>query len=745
MNQFLLAILGLQAFAFENGKLEMSKKDVEKIQSSFKARFGKDLSLKGLTYDKEDKASFTAESLNAIDAAFVKASIANFSAEGDGDGDGSGDGAGDGSGAGDGDGSGDGAGDGSGAGAGAGDGDGSGSGEATLESLTADLATATSARVQDQTTIQALNAQILALGNQSEEIDLSTMNGQGDFVIPTTGFNAVTPAKWWNRAAIMKMEGDYAGASALVAASTLDIDLVQSELGAYYRERHHEMVDFMTKSGDELDKIFPPYGTGIKDELIVTDLFTGDFLQSYNKEWTEKGSFTFQPEKIKVNDYKVDHRFKAAELREFITSWLSPITKGTDPFQEPMVAILDSKMKTKIREEKKIALVQGVYVKSPDGVAGPVMESIQGVLKSLQSIREDFRIKPFSLGYWDEVFDSEQHIYKLIARGTKMMPRKLIDNTPKIQIFTSKEGFEAFVAYKEALAKNTHVDAKDIIKVPSNIEVVGVPNWNSKVLVWAIPGNIRQFYRQKAEDNIFHTQKEKRDTLVFMDGAAGISPIGSGFQYDSVAEQTYENQIIFLSEEFDDYTYIEALVDDVTPSVKAHNCLKFGDNTKATAITAIDDAKEGQMIYLLGDAAANASTLASNGTFLLESNWVADRGNKLVLKKVGAKYIELARSGNTDNPDVIQFAADDVTPDVSGGSQFLTSADNTAAKTITNFEGAEADKIYRINGGDGAEATSIATNANIILIGATWTGDVGKWIDLYYTQSGKFKEIGRSA
>lgn len=723
----LMVILGLTELkADSEGKATLSKDQVGKIQAAFNEKFGKKLELKGLTFDDKNNASFDEKQLSAIEQAFVGAMADAFAASlinpgttalnptaAP-----------------------------------------SASPEpvpvpapsATLEELQAQLQAEQALRVKDQERITALTEQIAALGQKTETIDLSNMSGQSDFKIPTAGYNAVTDSRWWNRAAVMiARDGDTRGANALFASSELDVTQVQQDLGQYFRERHPQIEDFLVRTDNTLDRLFPAYPTGIKDELVVTDLFSGEFLQAYNEDWTEKGKFEFQPEKIKLKDYKVDHRFKATQLREFIYSWLATQTQGTDPFQKSLVAFLYQQMLDKIKEEIKIAMIQGVYLQSPKGVAGPMIQSVNGLLKTLQTIREGFRVKPFGIGHWDESFDSEQHIYKLIAKGSRMIPRKLRDNTPSIIVLTSPDGRDAYNLFIEKLAQNTNITAKDFVRVPANVTVEAVPNWNSKVLVWVLPGNIRQFYRQQGEDNKFYTQYEKRDTIVFMDGARAIGPIKSGYEYASAAEQTYDNQIIFLSEEFDDYTYIEALADDITPSVKVHNCLKLGNNAAATAITNIDDAISGQTIYLYGDATVNAATIANGATFLLEADWVANRGNKLVLKKVGAKFIEIGRYGNTDDPNVIEFTADDATPSVELGAEFITSPDNAAPLTITDFDGGEADKVYRIHGGGGANATTIATSANIVLVGASLVMTVGKWIDLYLTQSGIYKEIGRSA
>ncbi len=730
----MLAILGVDTLEAKDNKVDLSQEQVDSITAAYKTRFGKDLNLKGLKFEN-GYASLTTENIMAVEKAFADAVTASF-VPGDSSGSASGDGGAD-----DGNGN-DGGNDGSGDdGDGAGDGnDGADDGDAQANAELLQRFNALEAQNQN------LQRQIAALGNKPETVTLNLGNEMNTFNGIATGINAAGGSRFWNEAALLiANEGNFSRAHAIVASSEIDIAQIQDDLGNYFRERHPEIQTFMTRT-PSLDAIFPPYGTGIKDELVVTDLFTGEFLQAYNPEWTEKGSFEFKPEIIKLHDYKVDHRFKATELREFIYSWLAPMTQGTNPFQEPLVSFLDGKMREKITQEKTRALVQGVYLQSADGVAGPVLQSINGALKSLQAIRESFRIKPFNLGKWDVSFDSDNHIYKMIAAGTKLIPRDIRDSLDKIQLLTSKDGYDAYKAYKEALGKNTNVSEKDTVKIPDNIEVVGVPYWNSTVLVWVVPKLIRQFYRQRGEDNKFNTDREKRDTIVFMDGAAAIAPIKAGYEYNSADEQTYDNQIIFISEEFDDYTYIESDANDTTPSVKVHNCLKLGNNTAATAITTIDDAAEGQVIYLLGTGTTNVSTIANSGNFVLEDAWTAEKNAKLVLKKVGAKFVEIDREVVSNGTAALEFIADDVTPSVANAYNFITADDNTADLEITDLDDAVADKTYTINGGGGDNATTIANGGNFVLTGDDpWTGAAGAWIKFYYTKSGLFKEVGRSA
>jgi len=72
------------------------------------------------------------------------------------------------------------------------------------------------------------------------------------------------------------------------------------------------------------------------------------------------------------------------------------------------------------------------------------------------------------------------------------------------------------------------------------------------------------------------------------------------------------------------------------------------------------------------------------------------------------------------------LTADDVTPDLSRSTQWVTSASHSEPRTITRFDGLSRGTRYTIVGGDGANATTVAANANIWLSAAgNWTGTVG--------------------
>jgi hypothetical protein len=230
-----------------------------------------------------------------------------------------------------------------------------------------------------------------------------------------------------------------------------------------------------------------------------------------------------------------------------------------------------------------------------------------------------------------------------------------------------------------------------------------------------------------------------------MDGAAGIFPIKSGYHYKKAAEQTYENQIIFLSEEFDDYTYIKVDPDLTILDATVHNALVIGQNTVAKIITAIENVKVGSTIFLLGDSeAGKESTLKTTSNIILTGgDWLSTKGSKLVLREVGGKLIEIERK-NIFDVAVDIFGADDETPTLSPSIDTYMTAVDGSDVTITDLLEATPEKTYTIRSSAGTVVTTIAANDNFVLGGASFDSSTDKFIQFYFSaSSGKFIEIAR--
>ena len=90
-----------------------------------------------------------------------------------------------------------------------------------------------------------------------------------------------------------------------------------------------------------------------------------------------------------------------------------------------------------------------------------------------------------------------------------------------------------------------------------------------------------------------------------------------------------------------------ATADDTTPSVLGLRVLILGDNTGATAITQLDDAIAGQVVYLIVTATSNTPTIADSGNFNLSAAWSPAAADTLMLvTSDGTTWYEMSRSDN---------------------------------------------------------------------------------------------------
>ena len=84
--------------------------------------------------------------------------------------------------------------------------------------------------------------------------------------------------------------------------------------------------------------------------------------------------------------------------------------------------------------------------------------------------------------------------------------------------------------------------------------------------------------------------------------------------------------------------------DDTTPSVDGANVFVVGENTKATAITALDDAVVGEVYTIYGSGSTNASTIANSGNFVLTAAVTLSEGHFIKLVKADdGKFYEVSR------------------------------------------------------------------------------------------------------
>lgn len=720
----LLSILGYEAIELVENKASISKADTEKLYDNYLQRFGKALMLKGATMEDDGSMTITEKGLYDANAQFVEALLL-----------------------------------------------------ANGEKAKADkdyLANLEAKHAQEKAELQA---QLAKVANEPDVNahkavnQAATMGKKIIFVGPKEGINAVDDLHPWNKAALAIANGDRSFANYMMAngmtkdalavlqnelivhgTSTLDISQMNTELGAYYIENAQEITD-MIAAYEELSKIFPVRSTGIKDELPNLALYASEFLQPRNATWSEKGGFEIQADIIRVKNWQVSHRYTSAQMWAFIESWLASKTTGTDPFQNSLVQWLTAKMITQIMMvERPFNAIRGVYVDPVSGTAGASINSMDGLFINLIKLIRDLRITTFKVGVGNyDLLDSNgnpnaNHVYNKVQALIARIPQHLRDAF-KWNVYISKDDYRECEKYlSEVVASNANYNNIMSAESYENFTKVPVPNWVNGLIVITLPGNILQGYREKNDDNRIYYDKEKRDTVVFMDGGYVIAPVVSGKKYATLAELNASlgaNQRIFTNAEFGPFTPVDMAADEATPSVLVHNVLRTVANSGATEITGIDDAVIGDFIYIIGGSNTNSSQiLSTNPAFIgLADDITFSQGVVAKFQCTATDTFTLVALYQEDSVGAVEFAADDVTPSVANGQLFITNAANTGATDITDFDNAVVGVPFKVLGGGGTHASTITKADKFAYISASWTATAGEEIILQKRPDGNFVEV----
>lgn len=529
------------------------------------------------------------------------------------------------------------------------------------------------------------------------------------------------------------------------ATSSLDYQALTDDLGSYYRIRKQDRIQSFLQQLPSLTSIFQ-LESGYQDQAVLVNMFLTEFSQADNTSSAfdniVKGGYTFEPEIISMYDAMFAHKF--TDLKNLEKSWIGYLNReGSSTMKWSFIEFIMVETAKQLKNEQEQRWIHGIRVNPTLNVPGTSMGASNGLLKFIKNQIAAFKVKPFSLG---EFTDSTiaQHLYD----GTKLIPAVLRDSG-KIVCYMAPDVFSSYCKNLETLygLNQDYSPNTGYVKEFPSVKIIQVPNMGvSKRIIWTIEGNIVLLEDKPGEMLNFNFEQQDWSLKVWSNWKESVWAYMVGKKYASAAElpDDYSTQMVFCNDVDEPASYfLPMTVDDTTPSVLNHTSLVSVANTKATAITDIDDCAVGQEVILKCGSATNAITIAASGKFsLLTAAWTPEVGDTLTLKKRSdGKFIELNRS--TATSDAIAFDADDTTPSVADGTEFITDA-NSKATAITSLDDATTGVVYTINGAGTTNASTIANSGNFVLTGAM-TLEAGTWIKLQKSAvDGKFYEISRS-
>jgi len=533
-------------------------------------------------------------------------------------------------------------------------------------------------------------------------------------------------------------------------ASSLDYASLEADLGEFYRVRKQDRIQsFLLELPTIANSIFP-LESGYQDEAVLVNMFLTEFSQADNTIDSDfdnlvKGSYKFEPEKIKMYDVMFAHKFR--NLKQLEKNWLGYLNReGSSTMKWSFIEFVMVETGKALKNEQEIRWLRGVRKNPTVNVPGTALQASNGLLKFIKNQIALFKVKPFS-GLPEPTSST---IANYIYQYTQMIPEVLRDSG-RLILYMSKSMLSDYHKNLESLYGLVETYVPDILYVKEypTVKIQAIPNMgSSKRLIWTLDRNIIILEDQPGEMLRFNFEQKDWTLKVWSNWRESVWAYLTGKKFDSAAEMPddFSTQMIFCNDIDEPASYFIPMdADDAKPSVSNHTSLVTVANSAPLAITDIDDAVVGQDIYIKWGNATNAPTIAKAGKFSLLSSAITapEVGDILHLKKqLGGKFIEIGRVFISS--DAIVIADGDTTPDVAAGDKFVTSA-NKGATAITDLDNSEYGRIYTIYGGSATNSSTIATGGNFSLTGGvTMTLSVGAFIKLQKSESDDiFYEIER--
>jgi hypothetical protein len=490
----------------------------------------------------------------------------------------------------------------------------------------------------------------------------------------------------------------------------VEIPLLQGDIEHFVRN-NPKLIESIFDDFETLPKDWASQ-SGIIDRVVNGLIAPSEVTQGDNGGWNPKGEVVIETEEGRVYDKKIDITMTGEKLKQIEKSWLTFLNgnDGSHPWKTTFVGFLLGEYFKQAVLDSRIAMVNGIFVKTPKHLTGMNVNSQNGI-RSLWYYYRDIekKYKAFDIGE-----PTKENIVDYVKQMIELIPlHKRNQQGWEIQMST-----DMLLWYKERAGEYYALHyATDQGKTNyMGISPLNYPNFKFQPLVDQTDSlfigitkskNVETLYYRENEKGEFTVTREKRDTHMFADFKEGIRFVQVGRKYTAGEPKEFEFQMLYSNSVpvFSSETRIPFFDPKSTtisfkfPFFYPH--LEIVQNDYGQNIENITGVVPGQIVTITGLETLSANRLVkNNANLLIGSDFALNTGGTLTL--------------------IVQ-------PDMKLKKLSATSGPAAPAETDKSFSGTSLDvkgaSVFRFNG------TSDATLANIL------NGVDGKQITIYGTNT----------
>lgn len=382
------------------------------------------------------------------------------------------------------------------------------------------------------------------------------------------------------------------------------------EFGKEYLVRRQDMIIAYLRTLKSVDHIFP-VRSGIQNGEVIPTAFFGEFTQRYQAGEVFKGSAKISQEIARVSDVMIKYKFE--DLIDLEKQYIGYMNKeGSNVMKWTFIEWLLVYIYKAMFNEQVRRRVIGVLVPVQEGVDNPAMFAADGALRAIERVEEQLKVLPYKNLKTYTQATIVDYVETFFEEVNKIIPSldgmKLYINEKHVPWY--KQGF------RTKYGTDTDYTGTKLQAIDYSIEqFIPVPNmdYNDYKMWITIPGNIESLQFLPGEMYNIYFEQRLEALLAMGRWKEGSSVNMAGLQCASETELAKTKRK--LQWIFTNFAVTELDADATTIDGSLNTQFITSENTKATAITAINDAPSDRVIKIICGSTTNATTIAKSDKF----------------------------------------------------------------------------------------------------------------------------------
>lgn len=391
-----------------------------------------------------------------------------------------------------------------------------------------------------------------------------------------------------------------------------------------------------------------PRRYGVQDRELMTIAYFDELSQAYQKGHVFKGGMKLQPEMAYVDDAMFKTEF--GPMKEIERQYIGYLNSdGSDPMKWSMIEWQLLNMYKVLVNEQNTRVIRGCYVKPETGVAGSFLNAGTGLLYTLQRYYHENKLLPHS----DAAYNNYSDVNMLDAVGAFINDViEVLDEDESLDnkfIYLNKRHQHWWIQnIRTKFGKDTDFNGPDsyLYVVPDyGVRIKWVPSLgNLKLMFIQMHGNLQAIEFVPGEMLAVDFDRSMELMHVWSTWKEGFSGFIVGKAFSSLTAlkaNNYSMQEIFMNR-----PATPVAADAVTVDANSNYWFITGTNTKATAITGIQNAKTG-VVYIIeiGNVAFPSKIVKDDDFGAITDDWTPTAVGDYIMVVLNSdnEFMELER------------------------------------------------------------------------------------------------------